>query len=80
MPVDDQHQELAGRFDIRSWMAQHNVSLPVSEPALRSDIAKLLRRDLTERLAASGAQARPNPDRTVRRNADGGQSADSATA
>lgn len=67
-------------FDIRSWLREHDAALPVNDPAVRAEIAKLLRRDLTERLAASGVQARPNPDRSVRRNAGDVECAGSETA
>jgi hypothetical protein len=40
-------------FDIRSWMREHDVTLPVDDPEVRTDVTKLLRRDLTpERLDA----------------------------
>jgi hypothetical protein len=67
-------------FSIRAWMREHDVTMPVNDPAVRAELTKLLRRDLTKRLAAYGEQARPNQDRTAPRNADAEESAGSVTA
>jgi hypothetical protein len=57
-------------FDIREWMHKHDVSLPVSDPAVRKEIAALLRRDLNERLAAYAERSRQNQGRTAPQNTD----------
>jgi hypothetical protein len=68
-------------FDIRAWMRRHDVTLPVDDPDVRSEIAKLLRGDLTpERLAAYAERLQPNQDRTAPRNGDDGQRADAVSA
>jgi hypothetical protein len=80
MPADDQHQELAGRFDIREWMRKHNVTLPANDPAVRKEISALLRRDLNERLAVYAERFRQNQGRTLRGNAGEPECSDSVSA
>ena len=67
-------------FNIRDWMREYNVTLPVNDPAVREEIAKLLRRDLSERFAASEGQPQPNQGRTEHRNTDAPERADAETA
>jgi hypothetical protein len=71
----------AVEFDIREWMRENNVTLPVNDPVVRAEVVKLLRRDLTaERLAAYAESRQRNQGRTVHRNADEPTDADAATA
>jgi hypothetical protein len=67
-------------FDIRIWMAEHDVTLPVNDPAVRKEIATLLCRDLNERLAAYAERSRQNQGRTVRGNAGEPECSDSVSA
>ena len=45
-------------FDIRAWMREHNVALPVDDPDVRTEVITLLRRDLTPELLAAYAERR----------------------
>jgi hypothetical protein len=78
MPEHD--QELAGRFDIREWMREHKLTLPVNDPAVRKEIATLLRRDLNGRLAVYAERSRPNQGRTLRGSASERECSDSVSA
>jgi hypothetical protein len=67
-------------FDIRDWMHKHNVTLPANDPAVRKEIASLLRRDLNERLAAYAERSQQNQGRTLRGNAGEPEGSDSVSA
>lgn len=67
-------------FDIREWMRKRNVTLPVNDPAVRKEIAALLRRDINARLAAYAERSRQSQDQSVRRNQDAPERTESAWA
>jgi hypothetical protein len=76
-----EHDQDAGRFDIRAWMRRHNVTLPIKDPAVRKEISTLFRRDLTpEWIAAYAESHRRNQDQTVHGNADAQGYGDSVSA
>jgi hypothetical protein len=77
---EHQDQELVGRFDIREWMRKHNVTLPVNDHAVRKEISALLRRDISERLAAYAERSRQNQGQSVRQNPDAPECSDSVSA
>lgn len=64
-------------FDIRAWRAAHGLPERIDNPEVVEQATKLLRRDLTERLAEQRQQSQ---DRTEHRNADDGQCADAQPA
>jgi hypothetical protein len=67
-------------FDIRKWMRKHGVTLPANDPAVREEIATLLRRDINERLAAYAERSRQNQGRTLRGNSGEPECSDSVSA
>jgi hypothetical protein len=64
------------QFDIRTYAREQNLVLPIDDPAVRADILRLLRRDLSERLGAYAERRQRTPDQTARRNTDARQGAD----
>jgi hypothetical protein len=67
-------------FDIREYRARMGLPARVENSDVIKSVTKLLVRDLSEHLAASGAQSQSSRDRTVRRNADDGARGESASA
>jgi hypothetical protein len=67
-------------FNIRAWMQENNVALPVNDPAVRKEISALLRRDINARLAAYAERSRQNQDQSARRNQDASERTESASA
>jgi hypothetical protein len=56
-------------FDIRQWRASRGLPERINNPDVIRDVTALLRRDLTERLAASGESRQQSQDQTGLRNA-----------
>lgn len=67
-------------FDIRQWRRQHGLPERLDDPDVIERVTRLLGRDLSERLAASGESPQPRQGRTGRRNGHGQEHAGSQPA
>jgi hypothetical protein len=67
-------------FDIRAYVREQNLRLPIDDPAVRADVLRLLRRDLSERLPTYVERWQRNQDRTGRQNPDAPEYADAGPA